>query len=1193
MASTGIKTTNLQSATNADSVLVNDGSGTKQLSIARLSALLTGYTGPSKETLAQLAADLTWAEGKVGFVWGDPDGALRGTYLKSGAADAGSWSRIGDLPTSTAALQEIASLRDEFQGYFNDIDLAGSGFAGTQPGVSPGAFTSDLDADPKSCTLIDDVAGFTFPIGTFNGAALGRVATVTNTAAVIARRDTVQLRPGQIWKFSALVYRTDNPDDPNGGTVEFGVNPMRGDYTASSENPYIGESIVLRMAHGLHYVQFTFGYADALLNPDIEIASSVPLVRPFIRLYGADHTTSIVLLDARDITDVRQVAGADDVDLLATMASAANASAVASQLARDIAVPAADRALAARDASFTALTAASDVVNLAWSPRQALRDGDAGVTLLPLDPAAENVWTDTARTTLATSAGDRIASARLVTESGSLYAEQATLSNRPYLQRTPDGGLRQRFANSALSGAVVGSPGTLPGLVGVSGGTIAREIIATGTDTDGLPYVDIRLTGSPGSAGIVQFAGSNTDVAVDADDVMMWSLYSGVIAGSATNINSVTLQTVWRTSGGGYISQVTDGTDFKGSGVGIRSMTATAPATAAYALPQVRLNCSGAIDITLRFKGPQFEAGSSRTTFQKSTYTAGVPQFIDVTEVNAPSIWSLLSNSASMALIAALPNYGTAATVSRSTLAATSVDLDQSVSGAVNVIGGSGTSTTTFSVLARGASASEQALLGSWTARTSGRTPPVLFEDDPELPAALSSTAKVRVQQDGADYGMSPADFAGAFGAYVTPRMYGGDPTGVSASDAAIAAAYASGQPVMLDAMYRMTTAYTTPAYSRTAIAAPDGCGIIQDQTNGGLTIGDGSIVASMRTFSSAYASADIVDTTAYSDYARCLALGSGVRAGYLWVSDLSGGVDCEDAEDVDIAYIHARDIRSRLGQSAALHIKRFSDIRVGMVDALGCDRGIEPEYDAHRINVEQYRLEDIYPDGYSGQPAGYATYSFVLSAHSHSGEGACTDVRYGDGLLKNCLNPISFSASGSLNESDYPVGIRIGDVTIDSPRTRTPFDVAAIDFEVASLRFKGAPSGGITQLMQFGVGGSDNFARNIDVRRLIVEDGAFVGRVLRSDAPDCSIRDFDIGPQSGTSTTSMIYADSRSHRLHLERGRVRGAKYHSSVFHASGSPTGLRWMHTYTDLDGTNPASSVASAAWLATSGLYDVNNT
>ncbi len=384
MASTGIKTTNLQSATNADSVLVNDGSGTKQLSIARLSALLTGYTGPSKETLAELAADLTWAEGKVGFVWGDPDGALRGTYLKSGAADAGSWSRIGDLPTSTAALQEIASLREEFQAYFDDIDLAGSGFAGTQPGVSPGAFTSDLDADPKSCTLIDDVAGITFPIGTFNGSPLGRVATVTNIAAVIARRDTVQLRPGQIWKMTALVYRTDNPDDPNGGTVEFGVNPMAGDYTASSEAPYIGESIVLRMAHGLHYVQFTFGYADELLNPDIEIAASVPLVRPFIRLYGADHTTSIVLLDARDITDVRQVAGADDVDLLATMASAANANAIVSKLARDEAVPASERAVnaavlaeAARDSTFTNAKAATTIAGA----RALVADGEPFVVV--------------------------------------------------------------------------------------------------------------------------------------------------------------------------------------------------------------------------------------------------------------------------------------------------------------------------------------------------------------------------------------------------------------------------------------------------------------------------------------------------------------------------------------------------------------------------------------------------------------------------------------------------------------------------------------------------------------------------------------------------------------------------------------------------------------------------------------------
>ena len=132
---------------------------------------------------------------------------------------------------------------------------------------------------------------------------------------------------------------------------------------------------------------------------------------------------------------------------------------------------------------------------------------------------------------------------------GFLYAEQATLANRPYLGRYPEGGRRNLLVNSAATGAVVGNPGTLPTTWGVSGGTIAREIVATGLDVDGHEYVDIRLTGSPGTSGIVQLGG-NTDTAVIAGQPFSWSVKVARIGGSAANINSALLQMSWRDGGG-------------------------------------------------------------------------------------------------------------------------------------------------------------------------------------------------------------------------------------------------------------------------------------------------------------------------------------------------------------------------------------------------------------------------------------------------------------------------------------------------------------------------------------------------------------------------------------------------------------------------------------------------------------------
>ncbi|NVP55957.1 SGNH/GDSL hydrolase family protein [Mycoplana rhizolycopersici] len=52
----------------------------------------------SYETRAQLYADLNWAAGKIGRVFGDSNEAYIGIYKKSGASGSGSWTRIGPLP---------------------------------------------------------------------------------------------------------------------------------------------------------------------------------------------------------------------------------------------------------------------------------------------------------------------------------------------------------------------------------------------------------------------------------------------------------------------------------------------------------------------------------------------------------------------------------------------------------------------------------------------------------------------------------------------------------------------------------------------------------------------------------------------------------------------------------------------------------------------------------------------------------------------------------------------------------------------------------------------------------------------------------------------------------------------------------------------------------------------------------------
>ncbi|WP_323006578.1 hypothetical protein [Pseudorhodobacter sp.] len=157
------------------------------------------------------------------------------------------------------------------------------------------------------------------------------------------------------------------------------------------------------------------------------------------------------------------------LDLIQQDLAVASALQVQTGLDRGAAALFAGNATAAAAAALLSSVSAADLVNLTWTPRTLLKDGDAGIYLMPLDPLAGNLWQDVARTVPVTTAGQRVKSARVATKDGFLYAEQATDSDRPYLGRLPAGGLRNRMLNSACTGGVPGTPGTIPTSWGASG----------------------------------------------------------------------------------------------------------------------------------------------------------------------------------------------------------------------------------------------------------------------------------------------------------------------------------------------------------------------------------------------------------------------------------------------------------------------------------------------------------------------------------------------------------------------------------------------------------------------------------------------------------------------------------------------------------------------------------------------------
>ncbi|MFB2553330.1 SGNH/GDSL hydrolase family protein [Ensifer soli] len=106
---TGIRTKNFPEKLLVTDVIVRDEMGTGLMSIGNLKAQLDATPGALYETRAGLYADLAWAAGSVGRVFGDSNTAYRGVYLKLGGVGSGSWTRIGPLPDEAGHGAAIAA----------------------------------------------------------------------------------------------------------------------------------------------------------------------------------------------------------------------------------------------------------------------------------------------------------------------------------------------------------------------------------------------------------------------------------------------------------------------------------------------------------------------------------------------------------------------------------------------------------------------------------------------------------------------------------------------------------------------------------------------------------------------------------------------------------------------------------------------------------------------------------------------------------------------------------------------------------------------------------------------------------------------------------------------------------------------------------------------------------------------------
>lgn len=414
-----------------------------------------------------------------------------------------------------------------------------------------------------------------------------------------------------------------------------------------------------------------------------------------------------------------------------------------------------------------------------------------------------------------------------------------------------------------------------------------------------------------------------------------------------------------------------------------------------------------------------------------------------------------------------------------------------------------------------------------------------------------------------------------------------------------IAAAFDAGKEVRIRSgeWFNLETTLTTPENSRLRCEDPESGGFWLNMATGdGIVLGDGSRVSGLGAKSTAYPSADIAFDDNYVLHARGIKSGNNCWFDDVYMSDLAGGLQIVGKSDVTLRNINGSALRSRSGWTSVVYLATASNVVGVGIYGTNCDRFTEVEISSHDWSFSTGTATNIYPNGYGGQPGAeagtevYANYSFILDAHTHTGEGGNYNGSYTNFTITNCLGAIMSQRSTGSNLSDLSHDITWSNITINTPRTYNPVDLQGYNLTVNGLTFGGTRNGSLSRLI---FTRSATGSANILVTNVTIPDNYYAQPVTQFQGAGSSLTHANVGtragPGVGGTSNAFVVFQAAANDCGFDNVFCKQPTYSTTVYSFGADTTGcFRTNTTYTDA----PANDVGGAVNYNSTTVTESNN-